>query len=183
MPKSGVIVPMDCGANAECTAPSAAGNAILDAAVDFANRKEERYVFAYGVEDLRSKGISPQNFARSKAQRLGRLSRPTESVVALITNSIDEARGIKKALAEKGIVPLKIMIFCERWHAMRIRFIWPRVFPGVEIEIWPVRAARGGKDFRNFSLRTRFAWWLANVVGLVAMKVLGMDRVSKIKNP
>ena len=89
---------------------------------------------------------------------------------------------IKNTLAERGRVAQKIVLFCDRWHAMRLRVIWKHFFPVAEIEI---RASRYvvGSDYAQKLLRSPITFWLANTAGLIAMKVCGVEVLDSIKQP
>jgi|SRR3989338_7102173 len=178
-----VAVAIEYASNRNCTGLSPATIATLEAAAAFLNsRREDDFVLAH-CNTFMQKAMPPKEADSQKAGLLMRsLVRPVTRIAVKAANSIEEARNIRDALALKGIKPRKIILFCDRWHAMRLLVIWPHVFPMVEIEIRSGRHIHGG-DYKQIFLRNQFTWCLANVGGLVAMKLFGIDRVASIKEP
>ena len=178
-----VAVAIEYASNRNCTGLAPATIATLEAAVAFLNvERRSDFVLAYCNANL-SKAMRPQEAESKKSEILRRLLKySVERVVVEAGNSIEEAKNIHNALAEKSMEPRKIVIFCDIQHERRLRVIWPHVFPGTEIEIRHGRYIYGG-DYKQIFLRNQFTWCLANVGGLVAMKLFGIDRVASIKEP
>lgn len=177
-----VAVAIEYASNRNCTDLAPASIATLGAATAFLNSRGNDYVLAYCNADL-AKAMRPQEAESKKSEILRRtLKNPVERVVVEAANSIEEAKNISKALAHRGMGPGKIIIFCDVEHERRLRIIWPHVFPGVEIEIRPGRYIYSG-DYKQIFLRSRFTWRLANILGLIAMRVFGIEQVASIKEP
>lgn len=178
-----VAVAIEYASNRNCTGLAPATIATLEAAAAFLNRERESdFVLAYCNANL-ANTMPPAEADAQKAKLLQRLLvRPVVRVAVEAANSIEEAKNIRDALLKKGMEPRKIVIFCDIQHERRLRIIWPHVFPGTDIEIQPARYIHGG-DYKQLFLRHEFTWRLANIVGLIAMRVLGIDRVVSIKEP
>ena len=183
MNRINVAVAIEYSSDKNCTDLAPATIATLEAATLFLNgERENDFVLAYCNANLRNAMI-PQETESKKSEILRKLLKnPVKRVVVEAGNSIEEAKNIGDALAQNGIEPRKIIIFCDIQNKGRLCIIWPHVFPGSEIEIRPDRYIHGG-DFNQIFLRNRFTWWLANVAGLIAMKTFGIDRVASIKEP
>jgi hypothetical protein len=178
-----VAVAIEYSSNRNCTGLSPATIAALEAATAFLNnRRDNDFILAH-CNTFMQKAMPPKEADSQKAKLLMRLlARPVARIAVEAANSIEEAKNIRDALTLKGIEPRKIILFCDQWHAMRLRVIWSHVFPGIEIEIRSGRYIHGG-DYKQLFLRSEFTWWLANIVGLIAMKVFGIERVAGIKEP
>ncbi|MDO8561740.1 MAG: hypothetical protein Q7S05_02840 [bacterium] len=178
-----VAVAIEYASNRNCTGLAPATISTLEAASAFLNNQRENdSVLAYCNADLRS-AMTTRETESKKSEILRKLLKtPVKRVVVEAGNSIEEAKNIRGALVQNGIQPRKIIIFCDIQHRRRLRIIWPYVFPGIEIEIRTGRYIFGG-DYRQIFLRHEFTWWLANVIGLFAMRSFGIERVASIKEP
>ncbi len=184
MPLVKLIVPIDYGSNASTSGLSRASVAALEAASEYLNEHQgEDYTLACCNADFPHLDMQVEDSARWKNEILdGALERPIHRIMVPATNSITEARNIRDALEEAGIKPYKIILFCDRWHAMRLRMVWPHFLPDSEIAFKTGRYVRGS-DYAQVLLRRPLTWGGANIAGLLAMKLFGIERLAAIKQP
>jgi hypothetical protein len=110
------------------------------------------------------------------------LSAQAKVVFTDATNSIDEASGIRDALEASGIQPSELRIYCDRWHAWRIRIIWRHFFPGVPLTIRKVRCD-WTRDHCGIYQRHWIPWALGNLALAIKMKFFGVESATHIKQP
>lgn len=181
MAEINVAVPIDYGNNRACSYLSPATCVALRDAVRFLKNNSGQYAVAHCVANLPEKGMRPEESLRWKGEILENLTIPLRVVVRART-SIEEAKEIRDTLRQRSIAPRKIIIFCDVWHAMRLRVIWEHFFPASELEFRTDRYVVGS-DYVQIFLRSPPAWRLANIAGLMAMRVFGIEALASIKQP
>lgn len=99
-----------------------------------------------------------------------------------VINSISEPVQVKELLDEKGFEPLSFHLFCDRFHAMRVSYIWKHFFPDIPVSVHPTHCT-WTKEQPYWSQRGPGRWFLVNVVILLMMKVLGIEKMSTLRQP
>ncbi len=177
-----VVFSADYGLTEDKAHLSAQAMDALERGIGYANRLSD-VVFSYSAVNIPSQGMRGEAVGKWKERMVNKklfLQIPTTTVLA--RNSVDEAVNTKAALAEKEIEPKKIIIFCERWHAIRLRIVWGKAFPGVDIEIHP--APRIGRDYVQRSMRSNtFTWAIVNLGGAVVTLALPLKWVANVRQP
>ncbi|MDO8482037.1 MAG: hypothetical protein Q7S75_03065 [bacterium] len=176
-----VVVPIDYSNNRACNGLSPATIAVLADAVKCLKKSNGEYAIAHCVANLPEKGMRPEDSLRWKEKILAGLAAHMH-IEVWAKNSIEEALEIRNALRNRGVVPRRIIVLCDYWHAMRLRMIWRHFFPTSVVEFRTDNYVRGS-DFAPVLLRSQVTWFLANLAGLVLMAVLGMKRMSSINEP
>ena len=179
-----LVVPIDYGSNADSSGLSDASQRALEDAGAFVNKHQaDDTMLACCNADFPHLGMRIDDSVRWKNQVLGKvLINPTRRVMVPGTNSITEARNIRDALERDGIWPHTVVVFCDRFHAMRLRVIWAHFFPESTIEFKTARYVVGS-DYAQILLCRELTWGFANIAGLIAMKIFGVERLASIKEP
>jgi hypothetical protein len=124
-----------------------------------------------------SLGIS---FEQSKQIREAMIPAGIFFTMLPVVNSISEASEVREFIDKQKLAVDSIVVVCDTDHAMRLQYIWRHFFPHSQIRITFCKVpCKWGLDQPYVSQRSRLRWWVINVVGLLAMKVLGIERVSK----
>ena len=168
-----LFVPIDYGSGIGLTGLSPATIEALTAACTALNvRTDDSDVVAFNLADIPALGMFTKDARRWKSEFLAtHLERSVKVFMSNAPNSINEARTIRDELAGKNIIPTKIIIFCDRFHAMRLRLIWPYFFPDSEIEYRTGRYIRNG-DYAQIFVRHPLTWALVNIGGMLAMRAV-----------
>lgn len=185
MDKPRVVVAINYGTSRKHWGePSKATLTVFKAACDWLNQSGDvADIFACCTPDIPDMGMVPEEAKRWISRLLDEtLTRQVPRVMVPATNSITEARNIRDALKRQGIEPREIIIFCDRWHAMRLRMIWPHYFPTSHIVFKTDRYVRGD-DYIQLLLRREMTAAGVNVVGLFMMKIFGIERLANFKEP
>ncbi len=99
-----------------------------------------------------------------------------------ITNSVTEAREIKRALSGAGIEPRTIAVVLDWPHARSARIIYEKTFPGVRIMLHSVEG-KWGKSHRAKLQRSGWKWLIANLGRHFFLRTLGIEYVADIQHP
>ena len=179
-----LVIPIDYSSARNGTSLSDATTTVLEAAIGFANEQQEgNTLMAFCNTDIPSMNLHAADSAKSKDDILkSSAHKQIQHIMVSATSSITEVHHIRDALARAQIRPDHIVIFCDRWHAVRLRFIWPRIFPLTDIEFRTASYVRG-RDHMQILLRNRLSWALANIAGLVAMRIFGISLLASIRQP
>lgn len=141
-------------------------------------------IIAYGNMHQPKNGFDGPKSIVLKEEKLASLVSTIRRFPVCITNSIDEAQNIRDALAAKRFHPMTIVLFCDRWHARRLRMIWKHFFPESRVEIrrfdcGPFKTV----DYSQVFLHSGFRWASINLLGLLLMKVFGIERMRGVTQP
>ena len=179
-----MVVAIDYATNHAADGLSHSSIVMIEAACKFLNeRRDGVYALAYCNPDFPDKGVYPSETAAWKQElRLRSLKRDVPLFIATGSNSINEALGIRDAALAQSFKPDNIIIFCDRWHVMRLGMIWKHFFPESAITFNVVAYVRGS-DHRQLLARRQSTWILANFAGFMAMKVFGIEAISSIRQP
>ena len=170
MAQATLVVAIDYGSKEDGSGLSPAGRECLIDACKYLNgRLDEGDVLAYCLADIPALGMVPMEALEWKMNLRGTyLFREVTDVMVPGTTSISEARNICKQLEVGAIVPRRIIIFCDTWHALRLRLIWPHLFPHALIEYKTKRYVQGS-DFALMLLRFQITWIFANIAYAILM--------------
>lgn len=182
-----VVIPICYGSSASGQNLSYASiETLRDAAVAAKSNLPDVRALICCAADLPESGMNFEDGEKWNMTELENSGLPNsvEVIMPRATNSITEAVNNRNALIGAGIKPEKIVIYCDIFHAMRLRYIYKRVFAlmGIEIE-FVTKKYVVGRDYIQYLLTIPAGWFCANFAGLVAMVFLGLERCVRFEQP
>lgn len=99
-----------------------------------------------------------------------------------ITNSVSEARKIKKALVREKVMAQIIVVVCDWLHARSAKLIWEKIFPDAEITFLSVEG-KWGKTHAAILQQSDFRWLITCILRHLALILLGVERVANFQHP
>jgi len=97
-----------------------------------------------------------------------------------ITNTVTEAEGIRSVLSD---AELKNIVVVVDWaHSKSARLIYRKIFPKANIVLRVVEGQWNEDHVISFC-RSNFKWLFINIVRHLALRILGLKLVSRVKHP
>ena len=97
-----------------------------------------------------------------------------------VTNTVTEAEGIRSVLSDAGS---KTIVVVADWaHSKSARLIYRKIFPKADI-VMRVVEGQWNEDHLISLARSNFRWLFINVVRHLALRILGLKLVSRVKHP
>ena len=98
-----------------------------------------------------------------------------------IMNSVTEAMRIKESLVTAGKNPKNILVVCTMMHSRTVRYIWKKTFPDAWISIYCIDGFSDVEKGHQILLqRTRWVWFIANILRHAALRTFGLRLVGKV---
>ena len=99
-----------------------------------------------------------------------------------ISNSVTEAREIRRALEDAGIQFKDILVVLDWPHARSARIIWENVFHDATVHFWSVDAEWDETHAAKLQ-RSNLLWLTACLLRHMALRTKGIEWVAKIQHP
>lgn len=97
-----------------------------------------------------------------------------------VTNTVTEAEGIRNVLSD---AESKTIVVVADWaHSKSVRLIYRKIFPKANIVVRVVEG-QWNEDHIILFCRSNFKWLFINVVRHLALRILGLKLVSRVKHP
>lgn len=173
-----LVVPLGYGLLNRNTLPDAAQKTLKEA-VRIAT--EHQVPLAWASANYFWLGCEEQE-GRLKMAEANAVGLSTLPIVAEgVTNSVTEARSIRRAISKTGLkFQCNVIVIVADWpHARSARKIWREVFPESVIAVVSIDAQWNESHPAIFA-RSEWRWLFINVVRHIALIILGAERVSRL---